>query len=241
MGHEQLDDLGTLRGAVGLHPRNLLALLDGALVNAAQCKTAEVRGRIEVGDVHLHRLLGVVLRRRNGLEQGLEQGLEVLLDRHAAVLGASQRSATCLGRGVDDREVDLLLGGVKIEEELVRLIDDLADARVRAIDLVDDEHDGQALLQCLAQHEAGLGQRALGCVNKQHNAVDHLETALDLAAEVSVTGGIDDVEGHATVGSTRAGVVNRGVLREDRDALLALEIHGVHDSVIDILVLAEGA
>jgi hypothetical protein len=36
-------------------------------------------------------------------------------------------------------------------------------------------------------------------------------------------------------------VAHSGVLREDRDALLALEVHRVHDAVIDVLVLSEGA
>src|SRR5690606_37393979 len=35
-------------------------------------------------------------------------------------------------------------------------------------------------------------------------------------------------------------VPDRGVLREDRDALLALEVAGVHDTVVDVDVLAEG-
>ena len=67
----------------------------------------------------------------------------------------------------------------------------------------------------------------------------HFEAALDLTAEVSVTGGVDDVEGDAAFNGARPYVTDRGVLREDRDALFALEVHGVHDSVIDVLVLAE--
>ena len=36
-------------------------------------------------------------------------------------------------------------------------------------------------------------------------------------------------------------VPDRGVLGQDRDALLTLQIHGVHDAVGDVGVLAEGA
>src|SRR5690606_8197501 len=39
---------------------------------------------------------------------------------------------------------------------------------------------------------------------------------------------------------SRPAVPDRGVLREDRDALLALEVAGVHDAVVDVDVLAEG-
>ena len=35
--------------------------------------------------------------------------------------------------------------------------------------------------------------------------------------------------------------LNRGVLGEDRDALLALQVARVHDALVDVLVLAERA
>ena len=45
---------------------------------------------------------------------------------------------------------------------------------------------------------------------------------------------VDEVELHAAV-------ADRRVLREDRDALLALELHRVHDALVHVLVLAERA
>ena len=36
------------------------------------------------------------------------------------------------------------------------------------------------------------GHTALGCIDQQQNAVDHLQNALDLAAEVRVARGVDD-------------------------------------------------
>ena len=55
---------------------------------------------------------------------------------------------------------------------------------------------------------------------------------MDLAAEVHVAGRIDDVDLHPAVGHGR-------VLRHDRDAPLAFEGVAVHDSLVDLLVLAE--
>ena len=61
-----------------------------------------------------------------------------------------------------------------------------------------------------------------------------LQDALDLAAEIGVAGGVDDVD---------AGVLpqHRGRLGQDGDAALALEIVGVHRALGTSLVLAEGA
>jgi hypothetical protein len=68
----------------------------------------------------------------------------------------------------------------------------------------------------------------------KQDAVDHRQPALDLAAEVGVTGRVDDVE-------LDPAMAHRRVLGEDRDALLALEIHRIHDALVDVLVLTKCA
>ena len=93
---------------------------------------------------------------------------------------------------------------------------------------------GSRRLERLAQHVAGLGQRALGGVHQQHDAVHHLERALDLAAEVAVARRVDDVD-------LGVAEVDGRVLGQDRDAALALEVVRVHDALGDLLVGAEGA
>ena len=138
------------------------------------------------------------------------------------------------GDRVHDRELDLLGARVEVEEELVDLVDDLGDACVGPVDLVHDEHDRQARLERLAQHEARLRQRALGGVDEQEHPVDHRQGALDLAAEVGMARGVDDVD-------LRLAEADGRVLREDRDALLALEVHRVEHALGDLLVLPKRA
>ncbi len=135
---------------------------------------------------------------------------------------------------VDDRELDLRLGRVEVEEQVVDLVHDLLDPGVGPVDLVHDEHDRQTEVERLAQHEPRLRQRPFARVDEQQDAVDHRQPALDLAAEVGVAGGVDDVD-------LRVPELDRGVLREDRDPLLALEIGRVHHPLADVLVLAERA
>ena len=67
----------------------------------------------------------------------------------------------------------------------------------RGGNLVDDDDDGQVGLEGLAQHEAGLRERALGGIDHEDDTVDHRQASLDLAAEVGVAGGVDDVDGDA--------------------------------------------
>ena len=75
------------------------------------------------------------------LDDGAEQRLEVLAVGQPAVGGTGQRGPAGLGRGVDDGELELVLVGVdvveEVHEELVDLVDDLADAGVGPVHLVD--------------------------------------------------------------------------------------------------------
>ena len=136
--------------------------------------------------------------------------------------------------GVDDGELDLVVVGVEVEEQLVDLVDDLGDAGVGPVDLVDHEDDGQPGLERLAQDEPGLGLGALGRVDQEEHAVDHGQGPLHLAAEVGVAGRVDDVELHVAV-------PDRGVLGQDGDALLPLQVVGVEDALAHVLVLSEDA
>ena len=224
---QQLGDLDPLDRAVGPAPRRLLALANRAVVHAAQRQPAQVRRAVQVRDVRLQRSAGDEERRRNGLHDRVEQRFEVLLLRHGAVLGPLQRRPPGLARGVHDRELDLVLVGVEVQEELVRLVHDLGDAGVRSVDLVDDQNDRQLQRQRLAQHETGLRQRSLTGVDEEQDSVHHRQASLDLAAEVGVPRRVDDVDGDEL--ARRPLVLHRGVLGENGDALLALQVHRVHD------------
>jgi small GTP-binding protein len=177
LGDVELGDLDLLDRAVELAPRDGLALRDRPVLHAAQREAAEVRRRVEVRDERLERVALFVGGRRNVVEQQLEQRLEV-----AALRVLVERRPTGARVRVDDRELDLGLVRVEVEEELVHLVDDLARACVGAVDLVHDEYDGQLPFERLAEHEPRRRQRPFRGVDEQEHAVDHREPALDLAA-----------------------------------------------------------
>ena len=136
------------------------------------------------------------------------------------------------GNGVDDRKLDLLLGGVQVDEQVVDFVQDFRGARVLTVDLVDHHDRGQSQFERLGQHESRLRQRAFCGVDEQHDAIDHSQGAFDLAAEIGVTRRVDDIDLHVAVN-------DGGVLRHDRDALLALEVHRVQNPFTDVLVFTE--
>ena len=126
-----------------------------------------------------------------------------------------------LGRTVEDRKVELRVGGVQRGEQIKHLVDHLDRTRIRTIDLVDDDDGFETHLQCLRDDEFGLRQRALGRIDQHERAVHHVEDALDLAAEIGVARRVDDVDAGALPGDRRR-------LGQDGDAALALEIVGIH-------------
>ena len=185
-----------------------------------------------------------------GLEQRAKQSEGAFLDlglghvaqheieqrRHALIhraLGRVGHPAGAAGT-VEDGEIKLLVGGVEGGEQVEHLVHDLGDARVRTVDLVDADDGLEADFQGLADDELGLRHGALGRVDEHDGAVDHGQDALDLAAEIGVAGGVDDVDAHVLP------VDGRG-LGHDRDAALFFQIVGVHHALGDALIVAEGA
>ena len=250
LGGQQFGDLDVLQLAVGTCPGNGLALAQGAVVDAQQREAAEERRGVQVGDVRLQDTVRVVGRGRDVLDDGLEQRLEVLVVRSGAVGGLLEGGAADLGGGVDDGDVEDLVQvkvrnlvgevGGQAQEQVHGLVDDFFDPRVGAVGLVDQEDHRQVRGEGLAQHEAGLGQRALGSVDEEDDAVDHGQAALDLATEVGVAGGVDDVDGDGLAVGGRSVVGHRGVLGQDGDALFALQVAGVHGAVFEVVVRGEG-
>ncbi len=155
---------------------------------------------------------------------------------HAVVVRAFE--ARChpalLGGAVEDREVELLVGGVERGEQVEHLVDDFHRARVGAVDLVDDDDGLQSHLQRLRHHEFGLRQRTLGGIDQHQCAVHHVEDALHLTAEVGMARRVDDIDAGIAVEDRRG-------LGQDSDAALALEIVGIHRPLDLALVVPVGA
>ena len=124
--------------------------------------------------------------------------------------------------------------GIEIEEQLVHLVGHLIDPGVGPVDLVDHHHCREATAQRFRQHIPGLGHRPLGGIDEQQNPVHKRQRALDLAAEVCVTRGIDEID----PGSFP---LNRRRLGENRDPALAFLVVRIHDAIDAFLVRREHA
>ena len=221
------DGLGLLGGRIGIvivAHRDLLILLQHAPLDASDGDAAHKLVVVDGADQHLEGLVKVGLRRGDIVQNGVEQRLQVGAHHVGGVAGGAVAGGT-----EQHGAVQLLGSGIQIQQQFQHLIDDLVDALVGPVDLVDDHDDPVAQLQRAAQHEAGLGHGAFGGVHQQDNAVDHLQDALHLAAEVGVARGIHDVD-------LGVAVLDGGVLGQNGDAALTLQIVGVHDALYGLLI-----
>ena len=112
-------------------------------------------------------------------------------------------------------------------ENVLQLLDDDVRLGRGEVDLVDDRDDHEIV----AQREMDVGQRLgldpLGGIDHEDRALAGLQAAADLVAEVDVTGRVDQVEAVEQAVGRR--VLQAHGARLDRDALLALKVHGVED------------
>ena len=248
VGREQFGDVDLGQGPVLAGPPRPGAFAEFAGVDPDEREPPEEGRGVEVGHLGDQRRGLVVDGRGDVVEDRLEERFEVGAGGERPVLGPAGVGPAGFGRAVDDGDLQEAVEGLPVlvfqvgaqgQEEVLGFVDDGVDARVRAVDLVDDRDDGQPGLQGLAQDEPGLRQRPLRGVDEEDDAVDHGQPSLDLAAEVGVPGGVDDVDGHASGGAEPGGrgarVADGGVLGEDRDALFAFEIPGVQDPLAGLL------
>ena len=221
--------LGDLRRPVAMDDGHAIVLADLAVDHAPDDEPAHVVVPVQRRGAKLEPHVGIEAGRRNGGDQGVEEGGEGLGVVVEAKLGDALARV-----GVEHGELELVFRRVEVDEEIVDLVEHLGSARVLAVDLVDDHHGGESRLQRLLEHEARLGQGTFRRVHEQEHAVHQGQGALHLAAEVGVAGRVHDVDLHVLV-------VDGRVLRHDRDALLALEVDGIHDPLGHVLVGAEDA
>ncbi len=142
--------------------------------------------------------------------------------RHVAFPHALIESGITVQCGsVDHREIELLVGAAETVEQVEGLIQHPVRAGAGTVDLVDDDDGLEAHGEGLLGDEAGLRHGAVDGVDQQQHGIDHRQHALDLAAEVGVTGGVDDVDAVVVPG-------DGGVLGQDGDAAFTLQIIGIH-------------
>ena len=128
----------------------------------------------------------------------------------------------------------MLVGSAELVEQIEGLVEHPLGARARTIDLVDDDDGFEPLGEGLARYETGLGHGPVHGIHQQQHGIDHGQHAFDLAAEVGMAGGVDNID--AVILPTQG-----GVLGGNGDPAFLFQVVGVHDAGAHLLVRREGA
>ena len=212
-----------------VYQNTFLVHLKSPVVHTSDADTANELVVVNGAYEHLGLRVRISLRCRDMVYNGFKQGTHVRFRILNLVFCESAP-----GRCVDKGAVQLLIRCVQVHHKLQRLVYDIPWSGLRPVNLVDAYDDGQVQIQRLLKHELSLGHGALIGVHYQYNAVHHLEHTLHLAAEISVSWCVDDVNFCVFIKYSR-------VLGQDGDSSLTLQVIGVHNTLLYLLVYAEHA
>jgi hypothetical protein len=216
---EQLGDAEALGGTVLADAHHGCAAHQPPARHAPDDQPPEIVVVVERDRLELERAVEIDRRRAHAAHHRFQERAQV----HARLREVEHRGAL-LRRRVHDREVELLVVGAEVDEQVEHLVDHRLGAVARAVDLVHDEQRAQAVRERLADHEARLRHHAVDRVDHEQHRVDHREHAFHFAAEVGVAGRVDEMDAHALELDAR-------VLGVDRDPALALEVLVVHHAL----------
>ncbi len=131
------------------------------------------------------------------------------------------------GQQVDDA-LELVLGSDRVSDQVSVVVQFVAQhlhhaegVGARTVHLVDEGQSRHTVALHLAVDGDRLRLHTGHCTQHQDGAVEHAQSALHLDGEVDVARGVDQVDIVVAPDAVGGG-------RLDGDALLALEIHGVH-------------
>ena len=195
-----------------------------SVIHLAYADTADVFIVINGGDKHLGVCLCIARRCRNGVNDGLKKIRHIRLGGVQVLGGPAVFSG-----GIEEGAIQLRVGGVQIHQKLQHFIDDLIRSCLRTVYLIDADDDRKVEPQSFLQYKFGLRHRTLKSVDHQDDAVDHFKDTFHLAAKIRMAGGVNDIDLDILIKNGR-------VFGEDGDAALSLDVIGVHDALLHLLV-----
>ena len=188
---------------LGLHHKQSIALFDGTIEDAHRSHHTAILVKVRIQNERFERSVCIALRRRNQKDDGLQQIVNALAglarDAHGIIGG--------------NRQVVLDLGL------------NLVGMGRGQVDLVDGGHNVQIGVHGERRVGNGLRLDALRGVDNEYRALTGCQRARDLIGKVNVARRIDQIE---LIRLTIVGVIgNADGIGLDRNAALALDIHGV--------------
>ncbi len=173
--------------AFAINDSDLLVRLHFTALDAADADDANVVVVVQLGDLHLQRAIKVNVRCRYAIDDSLIQRSHIL--SHIFVI---QTRNTVQRGSVNDREVQLFVGSIKVNEQVEYLINNPVRARARTVNFVDNNNRLQTVGKSFLGDEARLRHRTIKGINHQQHRIYHGHDTFNFTTEVGVPRGIND-------------------------------------------------
>src|SRR5262249_50402720 len=154
-------------GAIELYDSHFVTDLQGPAEDACNSEPAKIVTVVEIGDKDLQRVGGITSRRGDVPQYRFEQRPQSALTCAVALEGGCRNS--CSRVCIDDRKIQLFLGRVQIDKEIVDFVQDLLNACIRTVDLIDDNNRGELGFQRLHQNVSSLRKWPFARIDKQED------------------------------------------------------------------------
>jgi hypothetical protein len=143
---------------------------------------AEKIVRVKERHKHLHGRIHGALWGRYVARDNTKERFQILA--HLPNLPAIAHCPAFAATRVQYREIELRLVCVESGEEIEHLVEDLLRAGVAAVDFVDEDYRLETKFERFGENKLRLRQRSFCCIDKQHDAIDHAEYALNFATKI---------------------------------------------------------
>ena len=141
-------------------------------------------------DLHEKWFVGGGGRRRNPVDDGLKQGIHPFV----GILFEIAHQPPGQPRTVEHGKIGLLVRSAEFEKQIESFLERLVRRRCRTIHLVDDDNRLQPHGQRSGKDVTRLGHGAFVGIHNQNNAVYHLKHTFYLAAEIGMSGSVDNID-----------------------------------------------
>src|SRR5205823_7014612 len=186
---KQRRDCSPLMAAIAVNADNGVPDCDATTDDTPERNSSEVIAVIQIRDEHLKEWLAQNFWRRHMLHDCFKKR------RHIFVIFVQlAHGKTVLCAGINDWEIELLIGRFQLDKKIEDDVEDLVWTRIFSVDLVDDNNRLQFVFQRLAQNKTRLRLRPIMRIDNKQHAVHHFHDPLDFTAEIGMTRCIDDVD-----------------------------------------------
>ena len=207
---------------------NWIVYFQSTSCNSADTDSADKVVVVDGRNQHLCRAFRITFWCWDFFQDGVKQNIQIFAF-HTWLTG----SGSFFTGAVQNFAFELFFVCIQIKQKVINFLGYFFVSCIRTVSLVYYDDNLVTQRKCFGQYKTGLRHWTFERVNQQDNTVYHFEDTLNLAAEVCMSWGVNDVD-------LCAFIVDCSILCKDGDTSFTFKVTVIHDTVLNRLVVTEG-